>query len=197
MAERNAYCRSFLGLWGLAVAAAPLTISTDRIEAKDNASLPAVLVQRALQAEIAGDASRRNRLLGDARRVSPDFAPARWQAGFVRVDGAWRDVDDFEAQNAAAGTVTNYRELRDRVAATLPGQIALARWCRRERLVELERLHWQQVLQLNPAHKEARKRLAVREHRGLLLTQEQIEAYRDLEKQREAALDEWKPSTLR
>lgn len=171
--------------------------AAERPGGKETHAAAASLVRKALEAEVAGDAAARERFLLQANKLDPDFPPARWHAGYVRLGDEWRMVQDAERRTASAGVVTEYRALRDRHAGTINGQIALARWCRRNKLDELEKLHWWQVIRLNPAHKEARERLGVREYNGLLLTQQQLDAYRNRLKERDATLDQWKPLVRR
>jgi hypothetical protein len=197
MSARRAFRFSFLGVVPLVIAMAAPLPSAERPDSNRNESLPERLVRRALEAEIAGDADLRNRLLADARRIDPDFAPSHWHAGFVQLGDEWLAVEEAERRTAEKGFVDEYRSLRDRHAGTAEGQVALAQWCRKKRLFELEKLHWRQVLQLTPNHQEARRRAGVREHGGLLLTDEQIRADRDLVERREKALAVWKPRVHR
>ncbi len=197
MSARRAVRFAFLGVVPLVIAMAAPVPSAERPDSNQNESLPERLVRRALEAEIAGDGGRRNRLLADARRIDPNFAPSQWHAGFVQLGDEWLAVEEAERRTAEKGLVNEYRSLRDRHAGTVDGQVALAQWCRRKKLFELEKLHWLQVLQLNPNHQEARRRAGVRKHGGLLLTDEQIQAYRDLVERREKAMDRWKPQVYR
>ena len=193
-------CKAFAAaviLIGLSLAPAAILRAGGPSRDAESESVAAASVRKALQAEVAGDAAARERFLWQANKQDSDFAPARWHAGYVRVGDEWRMVQDAERRTAAAGVVAEYRALRDRHAATIDGQIALARWCRRNRFEDLETLHWWQVLRLNTAHKEARQRLGVREYNGLLLTQQQVDAYRNLRKRRDTIADQWKPLVRR
>lgn len=52
------------------------------------------LVTQALQAELDGRMAEREDLLQQAIKLDPNFAPARWQLGQVRVDGNWIGAAD-------------------------------------------------------------------------------------------------------
>ncbi len=151
------------------------------------------LVQRALNAELAGNNDERQTLLQEAVRSFPDHALARWQLGFVMVGDDWLEVAEAERQTVELGLTQQYRWLRDQHAQTAAGQVALARWCRQNKLADEERLHWVAVLQFDPSHREARSRLAVREYRGMLLTKSDVERYEAQQKAYDQALDYWKP----
>lgn len=151
------------------------------------------LVEQALVAEQAGDLPQRSKMLETAIALSPRYAPARWHAGMVRVDDEWRSVEAAEQQTAAQGVVFEYRQLRDRHAGTVAGQEALARWCRKNKWTDLEKMHWTNVLLANPSHRDARSGLGVREYGGMLLTKEEVDQYREGQKAHERALKDWSP----
>jgi hypothetical protein len=163
------------------------------LESTVASSSPAkALVQAALQAELVGANADRRRLLQEAFRLDPDYPPLRWHAGHVQRGNAWLPLRVAERHTLADGKVTRYRQLRDRYAGSLAGQVELARWCRKNDLEQLEELHWMQVLALHPQHSEARKRLRVRDVAGRLVTGKQLEAYREREQQIEDAQQQWK-----
>jgi hypothetical protein len=151
------------------------------------------LVRRALNAELAGNNADRQALLQEVVRSFPDHAPARWQLGFVMVGGDWLEVAEAERRTVESRLTQQYRRLRDQCAQTATGQVALARWCRQNKLADEERLHWVAVLQLDPSHHEARSRLAVREYRGMLLTKSDVEQYEARQKAYDQAQAYWKP----
>ena len=61
------------------------------------------LVEHALEHEASGEVSSKQTLLAEALKQLPDFAPARWQSGFVKLDNRWTKVD--EAPQAAANSL--------------------------------------------------------------------------------------------
>ncbi|HUG69533.1 MAG TPA: polymorphic toxin-type HINT domain-containing protein [Pirellulaceae bacterium] len=151
------------------------------------------LVEQALVAELGGDLAQRRELLEAAIAMSPEYAPARWHVGMVRTDDAWLPVEEAEQQATKKGLVFEYRQLRDRYSGTAAGQEMLARWCLKKQWTDLEKMHWANVLSINPNHHDARSRLGVREYRGMLLTKEQIDQYKEGQKAYDRAMGYWKP----
>jgi hypothetical protein len=151
------------------------------------------LVASARQAEIAGDTEKCYRLLREAVRVSPDFQLARWQLGQMQVDGQWVAVE--EAQRRAAGNPkqAQYRELRAQHGETPQGQLALARWCRKNNLNDEARFHWASVLAVDPGNEEALRAIDMRWAGGQLLTREQIVRQKAQQREFKQAAQRWKP----
>src|SRR5262249_619933 len=71
----------------LLVQLSPPSLATE-LATKVDTSAPG-LVRAALDAEVRGDVAARAKLLNDAIAADPDFAPARWQAGFVQQNKEW------------------------------------------------------------------------------------------------------------
>jgi hypothetical protein len=151
------------------------------------------LVDSARQAEIAGDTEKCYRLLREAVRVAPDFQLARWQLGQMQVDGQWVAVE--EAQRRAAGDPkqTQYRELRAKRGETPQGQLALARWCRKNNLNDEARFHWASVLAVDPGNEEALRAIDMRWAGGQLLTRDQIARQKTQSREIKQAAKRWKP----
>lgn len=168
------------------------------VRAQDYANSPAtLLVQGALRAELSGDNFKRGKLLKHALAISPDSPQARWQAGYIRTGDEWITVGEHTFRAANDPLVAEYRSLRDQYAATLAGQIALARWCRKHNMPERERLHLHTVLTYQPSNDEARKRLGLSLYRGALLTQTEIEACKQADAKAAEALEYWTPRLRR
>ncbi|NQT13038.1 MAG: hypothetical protein HQ582_09840 [Planctomycetes bacterium] len=132
------------------------------------------LVREALLSEMAGDSQRRDELLRVALAADPEYAPARWHSGYVSMDDEWLSLDEVHQRFTADERLREYRQLRLTHAGNPMGELALARWCRSERLEIEARIHWFAVLQFQPNHKEALKNLGMRWYQGLLLTHDQI-----------------------
>ncbi len=80
------------------------------------------LVRQALAAELAGDHARCNELLAEALKADPDCPSARWQSGFISLDGKWQTPDDAQQQFSADHNLAEYR--RRRVEAAKNGLYA-------------------------------------------------------------------------
>ncbi|HEX3727393.1 MAG TPA: hypothetical protein VHV08_14165, partial [Pirellulales bacterium] len=103
---------------------------------------PATLVKTALVSEVNGEPAERSALLQKALDRDPDFAPARWQSGFVHWDGQWLRPSEVPARVRGNDQLAAYRKLRDAMVDTADNQRELARWCRKNKLPDEERIHW-------------------------------------------------------
>jgi Pretoxin HINT domain len=155
------------------------------------------LVADALRAEITGDAARRAELLSKAINAAPDYAPARWQCGQVCDSGQWLPVD--QAQQAAAADPKRAEYLRLRAAGgdTLGGQLALARWSRKNGLDDEARFHWASVLARDPNNDDAQHALGVRWFHGRLMTFAEIDTAKERAREFRAAAKEFAPQVAR
>jgi hypothetical protein len=132
------------------------------------------LVQQALQAEAENNAARRDMLLGEALRKDPECAPARWHAGFVRLDDHWLALAEAQSRFAADSHLAEYRQVRASLAESPLRELLLARWCDEKKLADEGRFHWLNVLRIEPLNQEALNALGVQWHNGLLLTRDQV-----------------------
>ncbi len=148
-----------------------------------------VLVQSALKSELAGDNQQRHAELRQALAQSPDVPSAHWQSGQVRVGKSWETPTEVNQSAKRDRRLAEYRSKRDAAGNSAADQAALARWCRAKGLVEQQRAHWWQVLQLQPNNLEAIQALGLQPQQGMLATREQVQKIR-LVKQ---ATERWRP----
>ncbi len=148
------------------------------------------LVDHALQYEADGQTSSKQTLLDEALKQLPDFAPARWQSGFVKVDNRWMKVEDVP-QPAAKSAVATYRQIRDGYPRNVAGQLELARWCAKKKLVDQQRAHLTKVLELDADNAEARAELGFKQIDGAWHSREDQEQAAAQEKQLAASLKKW------
>ncbi|WP_182868387.1 polymorphic toxin-type HINT domain-containing protein [Rhodopirellula sp. JC639] len=167
------------------------------LPANDNVADSPSLVQRALQAELDGDADGRLELLSLALKHNPEDSTARSLAGYVKHDDQWMPASRSAFLNAIDEVISEYETLRDQYAGSLAGEIALARWCRQNELDDRERMHWRNVIAVDNTNDEARKRLKLREFRGQLVTTDQIEAYKQASSKIRRAQRAWAPKLNR
>ncbi|QEF98220.1 hypothetical protein Mal15_22690 [Stieleria maiorica] len=185
--------------WRLSVLATllcPLCVSSS-LRATDDVADSPPLVQRALQAELDGDADSRQELVSLALKHDPDDSTARWLAGYVKHDGQWMPASRSAFLNAIDEVIAEYETLRDQCAGSLSGEITLARWCRRNELADRERMHWRNVIAFDNTNDEARKRLKLRDFQGQLVTTDQIEAYKQASTSNRRAHRVWGPKLNR
>ncbi|MBX3413018.1 MAG: hypothetical protein KF708_10050 [Pirellulales bacterium] len=183
-------CRAHALLWcGLSWLVLPAAVAqqtSDELEA-------ARLVDEALSHEVQGDEAGRRQLLDEAIRRFPDFAPARWQAGFVRQEGGWLDLKHARGSAAENPTLLEYYRRRDASAATVAAQLQLARWCERHGLEAQRKAHLTSVLTLDPGHAVARRELGYLRIGGNWIRQSGLaEQKKELEARRRA-FERWQP----
>lgn len=155
------------------------------------------LVQQALQAELIGDSELRTAKLRETLTNNGEDETARWHAGFVDFENRWIPARIAHQAVAESKPIAEYRLLRDQYSSSFDGQIWLARWCRSRKLVDRERLHWFNVLKIDPSNKEARLRLTVQEFGGRLVTADELQQWKHLMRQHRESLDEWTPKLTR
>ena len=80
------------------------------------------LVRDALAAELAGDNARRDELLSQALNEDPNCHSARWQSGYVSLEGKWASADDAQRRFSTDRNLVEYR--RRRAAAEAAGALS-------------------------------------------------------------------------
>ncbi len=165
-------------------------LSADDTAPDQNAS-PADLVRAALRSELNGSSQVRQTLLADAVRRDPDFAPARWQLGFVKWDGQWQTLEHVAKTVKVDKQLAAYRAIRDELVDTADNHRTLALWCRKHKLAEEERIHWAKVLQFEPDDAEAIAGLRLHLFEDRLLTHQQIEDLKKHRSEQHSATQHW------
>jgi hypothetical protein len=117
------------------------------------------LVREALAHESLGLSTTRQKLLATALDTDPDFAPANWHQGRIKIGDQWLSVDDPVETENQQRLRERYEKQRDEAPDTVAGQLALADWCAAHRMTDRERAHLNRVVQLEPNHAIARNRL--------------------------------------
>ncbi|HVX09614.1 MAG TPA: polymorphic toxin-type HINT domain-containing protein [Pirellulales bacterium] len=152
-------------------------------------------VQTVLAAEPKGDAAPREKRLAKVIESAPDYAPARWAAGYVEKDGKWVKFDAPTSASASPEDpkLAEYRKQREAAADTAPDQLKLANWCRQHGLKEQERAHLQRVLDLEPNRTDMRERLGMVQAGGVWLMPREARQSAARGKQAVADLKHWLP----
>ena len=151
------------------------------------------LVERALESELAGDNTHRDALLRQAVDEYPDDCFAHWQLGHVRVKDKWQSTVQVELAAQHDNHLAEYTKRRDAAGTSAADQVALALWCRRNRLDQQQRVHWLLVLQVQPDNADAIKALGLRPFWGMLATPGQIAQFRARLQRVSQAVDRWRP----
>ena len=149
------------------------------------------LVAEAAQAELNGNATRSFALLHEAVRVDPDNRLARWQLGELQVDNKWVAAEEAQRRAAVDPKQVEYRERRTAAGQSLQGQLALARWCRKNNLNDEAQFSWASVLALEPKNEEALKALNVRWEKGRLVSATQSAQTKDQLRDAKRAAERW------
>ena len=92
----------------------------------------------------------------------------------VIVAGKKVSLDEALRNSMTDERLTTYRQLRTEAGGSPNGQLELARWCRKQKLAEEERLHWRLLLMTQPGQPDAMKGLGLRMYDGQMLTREQV-----------------------
>ncbi len=150
------------------------TVAAEPVADETGVLMAADFVQAALQAEAEGDAARREALLREALDKDPDYAPARWHSGYVRLNDAWVSLPQSQRTFRLDPRVADYQQVRASLAESPAKDLLLARWCQEKKLSEEARFHWLNVLRAQPNHEEALRTLEVQWYNGQLLTREQV-----------------------
>jgi hypothetical protein len=145
--------------WTIAMMVCP--IASDAIAAgrRDQQRQAEQLVREALAHQALGLNAQRDRLLAEASSTAPDYPPANWHQGRVRIGRDWLDVDAACETDRQQRLRQSYERRRLETPDTVAGQLALADWCASHRLPWQEIAHLHQVLQWEPNHAQARARL--------------------------------------
>jgi hypothetical protein len=185
----------------VALAVLPAIVATMALAAEtklpQSKAKPADLVQAALKTELDGPSASRETLLKQALELDPEFAPARWQLGFVRFDDEWLTLDEVAKRAASDETLREYRKRRDALVDTADNQREMARWCHRQKLADEARVHWAKVLEFDPQDAEALAALGLQLHEGRLLTKAQIEEAKKQQAEIRRATREWSSKLLK
>jgi len=116
-------------------------------------------VQKALEAELAGDNAARQSVLAARISSDPGDAAARWHSGQVRVGQEWLPYDKVADHGDRWREMYDYRQERARKQHTVKDQLFLADGSRHHKLFDEERAHLSQVVSLDPQNTEAHTRL--------------------------------------
>jgi hypothetical protein len=188
------YSRIWLILGGMVVALAISTVSSAAEAVEPVVSETALrLVDEARLAKLAGDATRQFALLRQAVSLAPDYEVARWQLGQIKVGDDWVAVEEAQRRAGANPKQAEYRELRGQHGESADGQLALARWCRKNDLHDEAKFHWASVLFVDPTNEEALEALDMHWSGGRLLTRDQIADERDQLREYKKRLKAWRP----
>lgn len=151
------------------------------------------LTAEALHREAFGQNDRRRELLQRVAAEHPDYAPAKWHQGLVKRQDRWIKAEEVSCELRAEARISDYRRVRERYPLTVAGQMGLANWCEDRGLRDQERAHLTQVVELEPDHAEARRRLGFRLVGLDWISADDIRASAEKQSAEQAALRRWLP----
>jgi tetratricopeptide (TPR) repeat protein len=175
----------------------PLSLVAAEFKLPDVDATPAELVNAALRSELDGPSEVRKSLLDRALELDPNYAPARWHSGYVRWDDKWLTLDEVAKRAADDKQLAEYRKRRDVLVDRADDHRELARWCKKNGLVEEARVHWAKVLEFDPADADALSALGLQLYEGQLLTKQQIVEAKRLAGERLQAMERWQPQMVK
>jgi len=132
------------------------------------------LLEQACQAKATGNQGAAFALLHRIVRIAPDNLLARWQLGQVKVDNDWLSIEESQRRAEADPRQAQYLERKEIMGESPQAQLALARWCRGNKLEDEAQFHFSSVLSADPNNKEALRAAHLRWHEGELKTVAQI-----------------------
>jgi hypothetical protein len=175
-----------------AVAAPALAAKKSSSKSADNTTA-ALLLEQSAGARVEGDITRSLALLREAVKAAPDYRPARWLLGQLQVGEEWLSVEEAQRRAAADPHQADYFQLRQQYGEKPEGQLALARWCRKQGLTDEARFHWASVLAVDPNNEEALKAMDMRWEDGRLMTREQVARAKEQFREFKQAVKKWEP----
>jgi hypothetical protein len=131
-------------------------------------------VQAALQAEGVGDAPRRAQLLKEALEHDPEYGPARWHSGYLRLQDNWLTIAESQEQYRGDVRLEAYQKFRASLPEAPDREWQLARWCQAQKLAEQAEFHWLNVLRMQPTCEEALVAMDARWLNGRLVKREEL-----------------------
>lgn len=160
-------------------------------------SRAALKLQQVLAAESKGGAVSREEQLAEVIEAEPDYAPARWSAGYLEHHKTWAKFNAATQADREHAKLADYRRLRDECTDTAKEHLTLANWCAQHGLREQERAHLLRVLDLNPSHIELRQRLGMVEVGGTWMFPQEVREAAARGKRAAADLKHWLPKVER
>ncbi len=159
----------------------------------DENSRPAELVKIGLEAELAGNRESRQLHLQAALDIEPEYAPAHWHLGAVRVGEEWMPVAKASVAISKSPQYSFYRAKRIELDGSLKRELNLARWCAKEGMHDRAQFHYSLLLH-HPEINESTAKEAIK-HLDLLMVDGELRARGEAKEMlRHAAADQaaWK-----
>ncbi len=149
------------------------------------------MTREAIDAGIAGEEELRATTLAKVHQLAPDYAPARWESGQIKVDGEWLAVSQAQSQSQSDSRLQEYLVLRESASDEPLAQQNVARWCDEQGLADEADYHWRRVLGVDPQNAEALGRLGVVWFQGQLHPRSELASLETRQREQTRSLKEW------
>jgi hypothetical protein len=172
---------SSVSVWHLAEAAESpnATAKTKKQMAVELKEQSEATLREAIGKESIGEVEARDASLDKLIEGNPDFAPARWQRGYIKMPGEWQHIDELANSDSETGQDVAYRNLRQKTPDTLAGNLTLANWCKKHGMKEAARGHWKRVLSFDATNRDAHLAIGDAQVNGVWKTSEEISEAHD------------------
>lgn len=154
-------------------------------------------VAEALYNEIYGEDQDRNALLKKARDADPENKAAHWNAGFVEKDRQWVKMEVVVKLTEKDRRWLRYQSRRAKAPDTVAGQMELADWCAAQKMRDQERSHLTRVIEIEPDHQLARRRLGFLRVDNQWISRDELQRQRDEAAQAAKDLNRWRPRVVK
>ncbi|HEX3599374.1 MAG TPA: polymorphic toxin-type HINT domain-containing protein [Lacipirellulaceae bacterium] len=125
--------------------------------------------------------------------ASLEDSQRHWQLGQVQQNGKWVSTEELQRQAAVDPLQAEYRKRRSSATSSVQDQIALARWCRDNKLGDEAQLHWEVALSLDPANKEAQHATDTILKNGQLINRSSLAERKQRVQEAKDAAKHWDP----
>ena len=190
LVSRNRFTTGAAGLAVALATLAPIAISRANGLAVVTSTVDR-LINESGSAKSDGNMALAYALLHDVVRIAPDNSQARWQLGQVKVQGEWLTIEEAQRRAAADPRQTKYQEHKDEVSNNPDDQLALARWCRKNKLDDEARVHLASVLSVDPNNKTALRGIGKQWRDGQLVSAGEVKANRQQASSTKRSLRQW------
>ncbi len=156
-------------------------------------------IHAALQAEADGNRDTRWKFLNAILKSDSANREARWQLGYVQHEQKWLDAETSAIHISRQAAVQKYRAIRNDYPLTYRDQLKLANWCRSNHLPVRERAHLTAALERSPNPNDAvlRRRLGFRRINGAWVSQRDLAAQKQVQKETQKNLRKWRARITR
>lgn len=120
-----------------------------------------------------------------------------WYSGKLLYGDNWLTPSEVKSMAGKDQRLSDYRKLRAAMQDTGREHQRLARWCEREKLGELAKVHWLHVLRFDSNHKKALDALDLVWHRGILMDRDEQARFAIQEEIERDRAEDFRPQVIK